>query len=193
MMKRNTPKTTNYMVMLAMIIFVININFLFFEPRTYNFFWVYLFLIPRITPIISAILLLTLKNKFRFFWTSLLLFIQFIIEFLYFQPWNIPDFESLYFLLQCIVFPVWFFGSLLFLLLTINPKRFIPLKPYLVIIAILLNLILFTLESINFIDFVNNGLSTVLEAFHTIFFNVLPLTILRTGLYIPTAMVMNKQ
>lgn len=180
------------MVILAMIIFVININFLFFEPRPYNFFWVYLFLIPRITPIISAILFLTLKSKLRFFWTSLLLFIQFIIEFLYFQPWNVPDFESLYFLLQYIVFPIWFFGSLFFLLLTINPNRFIPLKPYLVIIAILLNLILLTLESINLIDFVNNGQATVLEAFHTIFFNVLPLTILRTGLYIPIAMATNK-
>lgn len=192
MIKRNIPKTTNYMVILAMIIFVININFLFFEPRPYNFFWVYLFLIPRITPIISAILFLTLKSKLRFFWTSLLLFIQFIIEFLYFQPWNVPDFESLYFLLQYIVFPIWFFGSLFFLLFTINPNRFIPLKPYLVIIAILLNLILLTLESINLIDFVNNGQATVLEAFHTIFFNVLPLTILRTGLYIPIAMATNK-
>lgn len=192
MIKRNIPKTTNYMVILAMIIFVININFLFFEPRPYNFFWVYLFLIPRITPIISAIVFLALKSKLRFFWTSLLLFIQFIIEFLYFQPWNVPDFESLYFLLQYIVFPIWFFGSLFFLLLTINPNRFIPLKPYLVIIAILLNLILLTLESINLIDFVNNGQATVLEAFHTIFFNVLPLTILRTGLYIPIAMATNK-
>jgi hypothetical protein len=61
-------------------------------------------------------------------------------------------------------------------------------KRDLVLIAFILNAILFTLESINFIDFVNTGQATVLEALHTIFFNVLPLTILRTGLYIPIAM-----
>ncbi|MEY3609856.1 MAG: hypothetical protein RLZZ264_377 [Bacillota bacterium] len=187
-MNNNTkPNPINLIFIIAIIIFILNVNFLFFEPRTYNFFWVYIFLIPRITPIISAIVLLSFKSKSRFFWASSLLFIQFLIELFYFQPWNVPDFDSLYILLQYIVFPIWFFGSIFFLSLTIKPERLIRFKPYLLNIAILLNILLFTLESINFIDFVNNGQATILEALHTIFFNVLPLTILRTGLYIPIA------
>jgi hypothetical protein len=146
-----------------------------------------MFLIPRITPIISAMVLLTFKSKSRFFWASSLLFIQFLIELFYFQPWNTPDFESLYILLQYIVFPIWFVGSSFFLFLTIKPQRLMYFKRHLLLIAFLLNAILFSLESINFIDFVNNGQATVLEALHTIFFNVLPLSILRTGLYIPIA------
>ena len=183
--KRN-PR--NHIFIIAVIIFILNINFLFFEPRPYNFFWVYMFLIPRMTPIIAAMVLLTFKSKSRFFWASSLLFIQFLIELFYFQPWNIPDFDSLYILLQYIVFPIWLVGSSFFLFLTIKPQRLMYFKRHLLLIAFLLNTILFTLESINFIDFVNTGQATVLEALHTIFFNVLLLTILRTGLYIPIAM-----
>jgi len=183
--KRN-PR--NHIFIIAVIIFILNINFLFFEPRPYNFFWVYMFLIPRMTPIIAAMVLLTFKSKSRFFWASSLLFIQFLIELFYFQPWNIPDFESLYILLQYIVFPIWLVGSSFFLFLTIKPQRLMYFKRHLVLIAFLLNAILFSLESINFIDFVTTGQATVLEALHTIFFNVLLVTILRTGLYIPIAM-----
>ncbi len=178
----------NDIFIIAVIIFILNLNFLFFEPRPYNFFWVYMFLIPRITPIISAIVLLTFKSKSRYFWASSLLFIQFLIELFYFQPWNIPDFDSLYILLQYIVFPIWFVGSSFFLFLTIKPQRLMYFKRHLVLIAFLLNAILFSLESINFIDFVTTGQATLLEALHTTFFNVLLLTILRTGLYIPIAM-----
>ena len=129
------------------------------------------------------LLLILLKSKSRFFWASLLLFIQFLIELIYFQPWNIPDFENLYFLLQYIMFPVWLAGSSFYLFLTIQPHHFIKIKQYLILIAVVLNILIFVLESINFfyLD------SPIEQMINGIFFNVLPLTLLRTGLFIPIA------
>ena len=173
----------NVVMTIAIIFFIINLNFLFFEPRTFNLFWFYVFFIRRITPIVSALLLILLKSKSRFFWASLLLFIQFLIELIYFQPWNIPDFDNLYFLLQYIMFPVWLAGSSFYLFLTIQPHHFIKIKQYLILIAVIVNILIFVLESINFF-YLDSPIEQIING---IFFNVLPLTLLRTGLFIPIA------